>query len=149
MKFLPIEIDETENARFREYPECVAVLDVFTEHYRKVGFNKPWIAYFVSDDTSDIIGGGGFKGEPRDGKIEISYGTFKQHQGHGIGTEICKQLTALALQTDPSLIVTARTLPDNQASMKILERNGFENRGLVWDEEDGYVFEWVFNGFST
>ena len=77
MNFLPIEMDNTQNLRFKENPECVVVLDVFTAYYRKVGFNKPWIAYFVCDDSNEIIGGGGYKGNPKENKIEIGYGTLK------------------------------------------------------------------------
>jgi RimJ/RimL family protein N-acetyltransferase len=145
MKLLPIDIDETQNSRFRENTECLVVLNVFTDFYKRVGFSKPWIAYFVPDDTDAIIGGGGYKGKPKDGKIEISYGTFKKYEGQGVGTEICRQLIALALQTDPSLTITARTLPENEASIRILKRNGFVCHGLVFDDEDGEVFEWIFD----
>ena len=144
MKLLPIHIDETKNTRFRENPECLAVLDIFTAHYRKVGFHKPWIAYFIADDEGEIIGGGAYKGKPIDGKVEISYGTFKRYEGKGVGTQICRQLIALALQTEPAIKITARTLPDNLASIRVLERNGFACTGTVHDEEDGDVLEWVY-----
>lgn len=144
MKLLPIEREETLNQRFSTTPECVEILTIFTEHYKKAGFHKPWIAYFVADEDDQIIGGAGFKGRPKGNKIEVSYGTFKQHEGKGIGTEMCRQLVLLASQTDPSVQITARTLPDNHASMGILKKNGFECVGTVHDEEDGEVLEWEF-----
>jgi RimJ/RimL family protein N-acetyltransferase len=121
MKLLPIEEDQTLNNRFKEEPECIEVLRLFIEHYKKVGFHKPWIGYFVADDQNEIVGGGGYKGKPTDGKIEISYGTFKKYEGRGIGSEICKQLVLLSLQTDPSIRITARTLPDNMGSIRVLK----------------------------
>lgn len=144
MNLLPIEIDERRNTRFFEEPECIEVLKVFTEHYKKVGFNKPWIAYFVANDNNNIIGGGGYKGRPKDGKVEISYGTFQKYRGRGIGTEICRQLVLLSLNTDPSVRITARALPENNASIGVLKRNGFECLGTVHDDEDGDVLEWEF-----
>ena len=144
MKFLPIERDDELNEKFKDNPECLVILNVFQEHYKKVGFHKPWIAYFASNDKDEIIGGGGFKGEPKNGKVEISYGTFKKFEGQGIGRDICKKLVSLALQTDPSIKITARTLPDNFASIRILEINGFECVGTVYDDEDGIVQEWLF-----
>ncbi len=144
MNFLPIEMDNALNAKFKDNPECLAILNVFQEHYTKVGFQKPWIAYFASNDKDEIIGGGGFKGQPKNGKVEISYGTFKNFEGQGIGTGICKQLVSLALQIEPSIQITARTLPENRASIRILEKNGFQSVGTVFDEEDGNVLEWVF-----
>jgi [ribosomal protein S5]-alanine N-acetyltransferase len=144
MKFLPIEINDQDNEKFKNNPECKIILDVFQEHYKKVGFMKPWIAYFVSDDTDEIVGGGGFKGQPKNGNVEIAYGTFKNFEGKGVGTEICKQLVNLAIQTDPAIKITARTLPENGPSIRILEINGFKCVGKVIDEEDGEVLEWVF-----
>jgi RimJ/RimL family protein N-acetyltransferase len=144
MKLLPIEREQTQNQHFAATPECAEIITIFTEHYKKVGFRKPWIAYFVADEEGRIIGGAGFKGKPKDNKIEVSYGTFKQHEGKGIGTEMCRQLVLLALQTDPSVQITAQTLADNHASMGILKKNGFVCVGTVHDEEDGEVLAWEF-----
>ncbi len=145
MTFLPIDIDDQQDTRFTSDPEQLMVVNVFTDLYKKVGFNKPWIAYFVQNENNDIVGGGGFKGKPIDGRVEISYGTFKKFEGLGIGTAICRQLVEIARQTDSTLTLTARTLPDNEPSIRILKRNGFEYQGVVFDEEDGDVLEWVLN----
>ncbi|MGZ5135172.1 MAG: GNAT family N-acetyltransferase, partial [Flavitalea sp.] len=75
---------------------------------------------------------------------EIAYGTFKKYEGQGFGTEICRQLVSLSLQTDPSIRITARTFLESNASTTILIRNGFECIGIVYDEEDGDVWEWEF-----
>ncbi len=142
MVLLPIDVDEAKNTRFLDNPECVPILKVYPEYYKKIGFNKPWIGYFASIDGTEIVGTAGYKGKPRDGRIEVAYGTFKEYEGKGIGTEICRQLVLLALQADPDVKITARTMQDGYASMKILEKNGFQCLGIVHDEEDGDVFEW-------
>lgn len=144
MYLIPIELDESLNTRFLDEPECAEVLDVFINHYKKVGFFKPWIAYFVADENNVFIGGGGFKGRPHEGKIEVSYGTFKKFEGKGVGTEICRKLVSMALNTDPSLKITARTLPDNYSSIGVLRKNGFVLVGKIHDEDDGEVLEWQF-----
>jgi len=144
MLLLPIDIDETENLKYRDNPECIPILDIYPPFYNKVGYNKPWIGYFVSFDGKEIIGVGGYKGKPRDGKIEIAYGTFKKYEGKGIATDICRQLVLQALETDPSTRITARTLQDGYASIAILKKNGFECLGVVSDEEDGDVLEWEY-----
>jgi RimJ/RimL family protein N-acetyltransferase len=102
------------------------------------------VAYFIADEGGQLIGGGGFKGAPVNGRVEISYGTFEKQQGRGIATLICRELRELALRADPTVTVTARTLPDNQASIRVLEKNGFVNQGLIYDEDDGDVFEFVY-----
>ena len=143
MELLAIDIDEARNAKFQENPECIPVLDVYPDYYRKIGFNKPWIGYFACNEGNEIVGAAGYKGQPKQGKVEIAYGTFKKYEGQGIGTEICRQLVLLALQSDHDVRITARTFKDGYASMAILKKNGFECLGEVYDEEDGDVFEWV------
>ena len=144
MTLLPIDIDEELNSKFGHDPECVVVLSIYPDYYKRIGYNKPWIGYFATIDGNKIIGCGGFKGLPREGKVEIAYATFKKYEGQGIGTEICRQLVSLSLQTDPSIRITARTFLESNASTTILIRNGFECIGIVYDEEDGDVWEWEF-----
>ena len=149
IQLLPIDIDETKNIKFREIPECIPILEVYPDYYNKVGYNKPWIGYFAAIAGSDIVGAAGYKGKPRDGKVEIAHGTFKKYEGQGIGTEICRQLVSLSLQSDAGVRIMARTLQDGHASMRILMKNGFECLGIVYDEEDGDVLEWEFIRHGT
>lgn len=142
MKLLPIEQEKALNAPFYETPECLPILHAFQEHYKKVGFHKPWIGYFVANEEGELVGGCGYKGRPKNGQVEISYGTFTQYQRRGIATEICRQLVLLAGQTDSVPRITARTLPGNQASISVLKKNGFVCLGTVHDQEDGEVLEW-------
>ncbi len=94
-------------------------------------------------------GAGLFKGQPVNGKVEIAYGTFEQYRNQGIGTLICKQLVDLSLRTDPSVKITARTLSSKNFSTKILEKNGFEFIGSIYDAEDGEVCEWEYKKKNT
>ena len=149
MLLIPIEVDESQNMKFRENPECIPILELYPDYYKKVGFNKPWIGYFATIRGQEIIGTGGYKGKPTNGKVEIAYGTFKKHEGQGMGTEICRQLVLLSLQTDSTIRITARTLQDGYASMEILKKNGFECLGIVFDEEDGNILEWEFKQHCT
>lgn len=76
--------------------------------------------------------------------MEIAYGTFAEHRNKGIATEICRQLVLLALRTDTKLTITARALPEENASAHVLRKNGFVLVGAIWDGEDGEVREWEF-----
>ncbi len=144
MKFLAIDIDESKNSTFLNNPVCESFLHVYPEFYKKVGFVKPWIGYFVANDNNEIIAFGGFKGKPENGKIEIAYGTVPKYERQGIGSMVCKELILIALNEDRFVKITARTLPEENTSNRILKRNGFEFIGVVWDEEDGEVWEWEF-----
>ena len=145
MILLPIYEKPEENQHYSQNPYCRDILDVYPAFYGRVGFTPPWIGYFA-ELNGILVGCGGFKGSPKNGLIEIAYGTFEEFQQKGIGTEICRLLTQLSLETDPKIVVSARTLPENNFSTRILEKNGFVSTDHVWDEEDGYVMEWFYKG---
>lgn len=143
MTLLPVQRTMDENSVFMNNPDCRESLEMSVIFYSNVGYNPPWIGYYV-DVNGVLVGAAGFKGRPVGGKVEIAYGTFPAHQRQGIGAEICRQLVALAQSTDPLLMITARTLPEENYSSKILRKNGFECQGIVTDDDDGDVWEWVF-----
>ena len=143
MRLLPIKQELKDNAEFANNPLCKETLEMTIDFYKRVGFVPPWICYYAELD-GQLVGSAGIKGQPVNGKIEIAYGTMEQFQNQGIGTKICRALVALSLKTDPSIKITARTLPENNYSTKILKKNNFEFIGTVNDPEDGDVWEWVF-----
>lgn len=144
MNLIPIKEFIEENEELLNRPECRELIEMTVEFYEKVGYIPPWICYFV-EEHGNIIGSAGIKGKPRNGAIEIAYGTMEQYQNRGIGTSICKLLVDLSLKTDSSVKVTARTLPENKFSCRVLEKNNFTCVGTIDDPEDGLVLEWVYN----
>jgi hypothetical protein len=56
----------------------------------------------------------------------------------------CKQLIKIAQTADSNVIITAKTAPEQNASTKILARNGFECTRVVQDDDIGDAWEWVF-----
>ena len=140
---IPIEADEMKNAAFMTNEDCRGISIVYPDFYKRVGFTPPWIGYFFKCGD-DLVGAGGYKGPPRAGKVEIAYSTFKRFEGKGFGRAICRHLVELSLHTDPQVMITARTLPQDSASTTILKRNKFRLLGSVYDEEDGDVWEWHY-----
>jgi len=141
MTLLPIKQTLAENEVFANNPLCKETLGMCVEFYKRVGFNPPWICYYVQENE-ELVGSAAFKGRPINNTIEISYGTMENHRQKGVGTRICKQLVELSLATDPSVRITARTLPEKNYSTRILEKNNFVLLGFVTDPEDGEVWEW-------
>ena len=111
--------------------------------YKRAGFNPPWICYYVEQD-GQLVAAAAFKGKPVDNKVEIAYGTFPAYQNKGIGTKIAETLVKLALETDPSVRVTAQTLKEENYSTKILRKNNFAIIGTAMDEDEGEVWEWEY-----
>ena len=144
LELIPIKQTIEENQEFINIENGQEGLYMTIEYYKAIGFNPPWIGYYAKINDS-LVGSAGYKGQPVNNKIEIAYGTFPNFRKQGIGTEICKELVDLALKTDPSIIITARTLPENNYSTKILKKNNFKLVGTVWDKDDGNVWEWVYS----
>lgn len=143
IQLLPIQQTLEANTAFANNPDCKDTLKMTIDFFNRIGYNPPWVGYYASINGT-FVGSAAYKGKPVNNKVEIAYGTMPQHQQKGIGTAICKALVDLALQTDPGVIITARTLPETSYSTKILEKNHFKLLGTVIDPEDGEVWEWEY-----
>ena len=145
MNLIPVKEHPHENKEFLSNADCKDSITMTIDFYKKVGFVPPWIGYYASVNNQ-LVGAAAFKGKPRDGKVEIAYGTFPQFQQQGIATKICHELIKLSLKTDPSVKITARTLREENYSVRLLRKNNFELLGTVIDDEDGPVWEWEWKG---
>jgi len=121
MELLPIHEQLGNNEAFAAHPDCQDSLYMSIDFYKKVGFTTPWICYYASMN-GQLVGAAAFKGKPVNGQIEIAYGTFPAFQQQGIGTAICRELVRVAQETDPSVRITARTLPEANYSTRILRK---------------------------
>jgi len=148
MHLIPIKEKIEDNGEFMVDPLCEESLYMTIDFFKRVGYKIPWISYYAKQNEL-IVGCAAFKGAPQNGTVEIAYGTFELYRQNGIGTEMCKQLVELALKTDPLIKITARTLPENNFSTKILEKNGFEFSATVIDPEDGEVWEWEYRRIDS
>jgi [ribosomal protein S5]-alanine N-acetyltransferase len=98
---------------------------------------------FVRRDNDVVVGRGGFKGPPsKEGMVEIAYAVFPDHQGKGYATEAADALTAFAFSRAEVRMVRAHTLPEANASTRVLTKCGFLRFGEVADPEDGLVWRW-------
>src|SRR4051812_22932473 len=119
-------------------PAWLALLD-------GAGEVSPWIHGFrlVHRTDNGVVGQCGFKGPPDgDAMVEIAYGIAPEHQGKGYATEAAAALTQYAIASGKVRIVRAHTLPEANASSRVLTKCGFKRVGEVMDPEDGLVWRW-------
>ena len=104
----------------------------------------PWTHGFsiLLRDSDTAVGSAGFKGPPADGVVEIAYGLNPEYQGKGYATEAAEALTAYAFDSGKVRVVRAHTLPESNASGRVLTKCGFQRIGEVIDPEDGLVWRW-------
>lgn len=142
LTLVPINRDGTPRSNVGPLSEAtVDVLRATREHYQVTGFHEPWIGYLALADSTPV-GTCAFKCPPHDGRVEIAYSTFPEHEGRGIATAMAAELLALAWKAAPSVVVAAQTLPAHSASHRVLEKLGFRHVATVDHPEDGTVWEW-------
>lgn len=100
----------------------------------------PWVGYLAEEDGV-IVGSCAYKTPPVDGAVEIAYFTLPGHEGRGVATSMADRLVALAIEQGATC-VRAQTLPEPNASTRILGKLGFTFIGAVQHPEDGEVWEW-------
>jgi RimJ/RimL family protein N-acetyltransferase len=110
-----------------------------------VGWSRPWIGYLAFEEGA-CVGTCAFTHAPRDGVVEIAYYTFPGNEGRGVATRMAGRLVAVARASDPAVLVTAHTLPEENASTRVLRRVGFVLVGTAIHEEDGQIWIWRHAG---
>jgi [ribosomal protein S5]-alanine N-acetyltransferase len=103
-----------------------------------------WGGYFVVDPgTREVVGTCAFKTPPiEDGTVEIAYFTYPGFEGRGYATGMARKLIELASGSAAVRRVVAHTLPETNASTRVLEKAGMNFVGEVIDPEDGRVWRW-------
>ena len=105
---------------------CEEAHEQTLEYYKLIGYNEPWISYYLRD-ADEIVGTCAFKGKPdKDNRVEIAYWTFEKYQGKGYGSKMCALLLEIA-KAQGNVVVFAQTLPEANASTAILSKNGFRH----------------------
>jgi [ribosomal protein S5]-alanine N-acetyltransferase len=115
------------------------------ERLRSTTGPDPWVFGFavIHRDDQCVIGAASFKGPPDDdGVVEIAYGIVPAYQGNGYATEAAAALVEFAMERVEVCTIRAHTMPDGNASMRVLVKAGFQLVGDVVDEEDGLVCRW-------
>lgn len=83
----------------------------------------PWSICLKKEGT--LLGDVCFKGGPVKGRVEVGYGLEEFARGKGYMTEALTAILEWAFSQKDVYIVEAETEPDNGASQRVLEKNGF------------------------
>lgn len=101
-----------------------------------------WTQLFFEGDTGKLIGSGGYKGPPVNRVVEIGYEIAPEYRRQGYATGATVVMTRRAFETGLVDTVIAHTLPEENASTKVLRASGFEFVGEVEDPDDGRIWQW-------
>jgi RimJ/RimL family protein N-acetyltransferase len=111
---------------------------------QRTGATTPWTGYLAVDRAHQIIiGTCSFTAPPDpEGVVEIAYFTFPPFERRGYASAMAAGLVELAEGFAGIRRVRAHTLPERNASTRILEKLGFERIGEAVDPEAGQVWRW-------
>lgn len=107
---VPISGERTEKA-----------LTSFLEHWEKRGYGV-WA--IVSTSSSEMIGYCGLRYLDELGEVEVFYGLAKAYWGRGIATQAVKAAISYGFNVANLDRIIALTLPENQASRRVMEKAG-------------------------
>ncbi|MBY8842948.1 GNAT family N-acetyltransferase [Streptomyces sp. SP2-10] len=92
----------------------------------------------IERDSGLVVGSIGLFWPPAEGVLEIGYGVVASRRGRGYATEAARELTAFALAAEGVHSVVAGVELTNPASVRVLEKAGFERRDTTpADEAEG------------
>jgi RimJ/RimL family protein N-acetyltransferase len=99
-----------------------------TRHPGLIGWlNWYWVR--VDDGERTLIGSGGFIGAPFNGEVMIGYSMLEPYQRKGYGSEAVSALVNWAFAKPGVQRIIAETHGNNKASIRLLEKCGFEYAG--------------------
>jgi ribosomal-protein-alanine N-acetyltransferase len=81
------------------------------------------------DDRAVIVGTAGFKGAPKDGRVELGYGIVEEYRNRGFATETTRALVDWGFDREDVVEIAAETMPELGASIRVLEKCGFVHTG--------------------
>jgi [ribosomal protein S5]-alanine N-acetyltransferase len=114
--------------------------DFLLEHPDQLGW---WNYLIIHRNDRRVIGTCGFKGPPAiDDSVEIGYEVAPAYQHRGLATEAARALCDFAFAHPDIQNVTAHTLAEENASVALLRRLGFDFKGELVDIEDGLIWSW-------
>jgi ribosomal-protein-alanine N-acetyltransferase len=96
----------------------------------------------VTAEPPELVGWGGFKGPPAGGTVELGNEIAESRQGRGLATAATRAMVAEAFADQRVGAVIAHTLPERNASNRVLEKAGFRFDG---EARDGDRAVWRFS----
>lgn len=127
-KWIPNEsyadIEETKDA-INFYVECVN------------NRHLPYVLAVELRETGELIGDTGVNEVAgKTGEVEIAYGICKKYSGRGYATELLKAMSEFIALILGIKVLYGRVMYGNNASVKVLEKNGYQFIGEEFGAED-------------
>ena len=112
--------------------------------------NKWFVRWMVEKETREIVGSASFHGPPDEaGMMEIGLGVHPNFQQRGYATEALTAMWSWVINQPGVELLRYTVDPNNEASVAVIKKFGFERVGQQIDPEDGPedIYEMPANEF--
>lgn len=142
LELIPIDSELNRDSKYAEDDHLRHLIQKIFASYNSPERQKPWIGY-LAQLNGEIAGSCGFKSNPTpEGTVEIAFETFELYRRRSIATDMCRSLIEIVARQTLSVVLIARTVPENWASERVLEKCGFIKSRQVLDYDEEQVNEW-------
>lgn len=125
----PEVIRYAQPVALKSLAETEAVLkNVIFADYEQYGYGRFAV---VEKASNDVIGFTGIKHIAELNEDEIGYRLLPQYWGKGLATEVNRAAIQYAKDHQGKTAVIALIIPENKASIRVAEKLGMENTGLI------------------
>ena len=105
-----------------------------------------WTYLFVHKPDRTLIGLGGFKGPVNEaGMVELGYAIAPAYRRRGLASQAAQGMIEYSFAHPAITRVDAHTLPEKNASTRVLEKVGMIFAQVVQDPQDGEVWRWTLS----
>ncbi|HEV7330544.1 MAG TPA: GNAT family N-acetyltransferase [Flavisolibacter sp.] len=135
----------TDNLAFDDHLKSKeGALAILNHTIASYNAEQPLLAFaIVAKNNGSFMGACGINFLEQD-KAEVFYAFFPEYWGKGFATEVLSKLKAYLVQMHAVKEIHAFIKPGNIASIKVAEKSGFINHGLVAKEGfSNKVFDYV------
>jgi RimJ/RimL family protein N-acetyltransferase len=119
-------------------PIVLSIIRRMVQGLYESGCKGAWMA--VVDN--EVVGICSYKSPPLQGSAEIGYGVAESRRGRGYATAAVASMIQITRQRPDIRSLVAETATDNNASRRVVEKNGFTLTGLRDDPDDGRLALW-------
>jgi len=125
--------------------ESLGILKMRFDQMRSDPESQPWLvrAMVLREGGRAMAGHTGFHGPPVDGMVEMGYTVFPRYRRQGLATEAAQALMDWAARQTHIRRFRVSISPNNEASLAMAAKMGFQKVGEQMDEVDGleHLFE--------
>ena len=132
-----------------EPPELTRFVEPLFDRDEEIAYQRNYIRYIyggygyglwavIERDSGAMIGRIGVESRPEDplDTVELGAVVAQNRQGRGLATEVCRAVLGYADTVLKKRHVYARIHPENEPSIRLVRRLGFERTGRMIEGED-------------